>query len=179
MRLRSSILRREQRLSEPKLLSVLELIHSESSLGSGIHAIIYLYKMNIYLLAISFLMCFLSAWSLAGNVPADDARSVKAKTDSGGGGLQAFIHPDTGEILTYEQWEDLGIENEQSGGESPGGQNSLQIQGSPPALNGRLVELENGDYVIIVDAPEGAGVETRVHFDEEGKAQLRCTHKTH
>ena len=135
--------------------------------------------MKLYLLAISFLLCCLPAWSLAGNAPADDSRPAKSKADPGSAALQVFVHPDTGEILTYEQWQDLGIEDEQSGGESPGGQDFRQLQVPPPALNGRLVELEDGDYVIIVDAPEGAGVRTRVHFDEKGKAHLNCTHRTH
>lgn len=133
--------------------------------------------MGMYLLAVSFMTCFISVSSIAGDASADDARSAKERIDSGGAALQVFIHPDTGEILTYEQWQDLGIEDEQSGGESLGGRNSRQTRDSSPALNGRLVELENGDYVVIVNAPEGAGAETRVHFGETGKAHMKCAHR--
>ena len=135
--------------------------------------------MRTYILPVSLLLCFLPVWSLAGSLPPDDSLSAKTKADPADAALKAFIHPDTGEILTYEQWQELGIEDKQSDDASSGGRNRLQPQNPPPALKGRLVELEDGDYVIVVDAPEGMGVETKVHFDEEGRPHFRCTHKTH
>ena len=43
-------------------------------------------------------------------------------------------------------------------------------------LQGRQIDLGNGDYVIVVDTPDSEMVETKAWFDEEGKAHIKCNH---
>lgn len=87
---------------------------------------------------------------------------------------KAFIHPDTGEILTHEQWRQLDLENDEAGPEPRSSSNALKLENAPMVLQGRQVDLGNGDYVIVVDTPESEVVETKVWFDKEGKAHIRC-----
>ena len=94
----------------------------------------------------------------------------------GGAEAKVFIHPETGEILSREQWEELGIENEGADAEFSSSAEAPRPQNPPAVFQGRQIDLGNGDYVIVVDAPEDEMVETKVWFDEEGKAHIRCNH---
>ena len=89
---------------------------------------------------------------------------------------KVFIHPETGEILSREQWEQLGIENDEAEAAAHSSPESSETEHAPTILKGRQIDLGNGDYVIVVDAPEEEMVETKVWFDEEGKAHIRCSH---
>ena len=86
---------------------------------------------------------------------------------------KVFIHPETREILTREQWQSLGVENGEADATS---RPSDASQDAPTVLQGRQIDLGNGDYVIIVDTPDSERIETKVRFDEKGKAHIRCNH---
>lgn len=43
-------------------------------------------------------------------------------------------------------------------------------------LKGKKIDLENGDYVIVVDVPDSKLTETKVRFDKDGEAHFRCNH---
>ena len=133
----------------------------------------------MYLFVLYFLLCLLPVCSVGEKALADSSHSAEARYGRAGAELETFFHPDTGEILTHEQWQNLGIQDEQSGGAVLGETGSPQPQDSPPVLNGRLVELEDGDYIIVVDVPEDERRKTEVHFDEQGKPHMKCIHKTH
>ncbi len=90
--------------------------------------------------------------------------------------MKAFAHPETGEILTREQWEALGIENEETEAIPLSSPEPLETENTQTILKGKRIDLENGDYVIVVDTPDSEMVETRAWFDEEGKAHIRCNH---
>ena len=110
------------------------------------------------------------------DVPGERSRqkaAVPQPADAPGAKSKAFIHPDTGEILTHEQWQSLGIENGEADATS---RPSDVSQDAPTVLQGRQIDLGNGDYVIVVDAPESEMVETKAWFDEKGKAHIRCNH---
>ena len=96
-----------------------------------------------------------------------DAPSAKSK---------AFIHPDTGEILTREQWQALGLENDEAETVPRSSSDALEPENAQTVLQGRQIDLGNGDYVIVVDTPESEMVETKVWFDEKGKVHIRCNH---
>lgn len=109
-------------------------------------------------------------------VPGEPSRqeaAVSQPADAPGAKSKAFIHPDTGEILTYEQWQALGLENGETDATSRPSDVSQDV---PTVLQGRQIDLENGDYVIVVDTPESEMVETKAWFDEKGKAHFRCNH---
>lgn len=89
---------------------------------------------------------------------------------------KVFIHPETGEVLSREQWEQLGIENDEDGAAARSSPESPETGRAPTILKGRQIDLGNGDYVIVVDTPEEEMVETKVWFDEKGKAHFRCSH---
>ncbi|MCY3624711.1 MAG: hypothetical protein OXH82_05065 [Candidatus Dadabacteria bacterium] len=125
----------------------------------------------------------ISVWpisSFAGDPPTPGNHSSKTAVisqpaEASGANVKVFIHPDTGEILAREQWEALGIENDEtetiphsSSSESP------ETEDTQTILKGKKIDLENGDYVIVVDALDM--VETKAWFDEEGKAHIRCNH---
>jgi hypothetical protein len=112
-------------------------------------------------------------------IPGDPSRqkaAVSRPVDAPSTKSKAFIHPDTGEILTHEQWQALGIENEESETVPRSSSDALEPEGAQTVLEGRQIDLGNGDYVIVVDAPESEMVETKVWFDEKGKAHIRCNH---
>lgn len=90
--------------------------------------------------------------------------------------MKVFIHPETGEILTREQWESLGIENDETEAIPHSSPEPLETDDAQRILKGKRIDLENGDYVIVVDAPDWEMVETKVWFDEKGKAHIRCDH---
>ena len=90
--------------------------------------------------------------------------------------MKAFIHPETGEILTREQWEALGIGNDEAEATPRSSSKTLETEDVPTVLQGRRVDLGNGDYVIVVDTPDSEMVETKAWFDKDGKAHFRCNH---
>lgn len=102
-----------------------------------------------------------------GDVYAHSEGSAEAKV---------FIHPETAEILSREQWERLGIENDEAEAAAHSSPESSETERAPTILKVRQIDLGNGDYVIVVDAPEEEMVEIKVWFDEEGKAHFRCSH---
>ena len=89
---------------------------------------------------------------------------------------KAFIHPETGEILTHEQWHSLGLENDEAESAFSFSSDAPEPESDHTMLQGRQVDLGNGDYVIVVDVPESEMVETKVWFDEKGKSHIICNH---
>ena len=115
----------------------------------------------------------------ASEFPGDDSRqtaAVSQPADAPGAKAKAFIHPETGEILTYEQWQALGIENDEAEAAPRSSSDAPQLENDRTVLQGRQIDLGNGDYVIVVDAPDSEMVETKAWFDEEGKAHIKCNH---
>lgn len=102
--------------------------------------------------------------------------AVSQPAEAVGANVKVFIHPETGKILTREQWESLGIENDETEGIPHSSPEPLETDDTQTILKGKRIDLENGDYVIVVDAPDWEMVETKVWFDEEGKAHIRCDH---
>ena len=102
--------------------------------------------------------------------------AVSRPAEAPGAKAKAFIHPETGEILTYEQWQALGIENNEAEAASRSSSDTPELENTPTVLQGRQIDLGNGDYVIVVDAPESEMVETKAWFDEKGEAHIRCNH---
>ena len=112
-------------------------------------------------------------------VPGEHSRqkaAVLRPTDAPGTKSKVFIHPDTGEILTREQWQALGLENDEAEAVTRSSSDAPEPESTQAVLQGRQIDLGNGDYVIVVDAPESEMVETKVWFDEKGKAHIRCNH---
>ena len=150
----------------------------------------FTFKSNLLIIAIdmkkllliaALSVCVWPAGSLAGDPPAPGDHSGKKAAlaqpaEAPGAGVKAFIHPDTGEILTREQWEALGIENDEAEATHRYFSEPPETELAPPVLKGRRIDLENGDYVIVVDAPDSDAVETKAWFDKEGKAHFRCDH---
>ena len=100
--------------------------------------------------------------------------TVPQPTEAPRANVKVFIHPETGEILAREQWEALGIENDETETVSHLSSESPETEDTQTILKGKKIDLENGDYVIVVDAPDM--VETKAWFDEDGKAHIRCNH---
>ncbi|MDE0291127.1 MAG: hypothetical protein OXK19_01235 [Candidatus Dadabacteria bacterium] len=100
--------------------------------------------------------------------------AVSQPAEASGADVKVFIHPDTGEILAREQWETLGIENDETETVPHLSSESPETEDTQTILKGKKIDLENGDYVIVVDAPDM--VETKAWFDEDGKAHIRCNH---
>ena len=133
--------------------------------------------MKQLLLVAALSACVWPTGSFAGKPPASGDHSSKTAAvskpaEASGADVRAFIHPETGEILTREQWEALGIENDET--EAIPHSSSEPPENTRTTLKGKKIDLGNGDYVIVVDAPDM--VETRVRFDEEGKAHITCNH---
>ena len=115
----------------------------------------------------------------ASEFPGNDSRqtaAVSQPADAPRAKVKAFIHPETGEILTYEQWQALGIENDKAEAASRSSSDAPQLENPPTVLQGRQIDLENGDYVIVVDTPDSEVIETKAWFDKEGKAHIKCNH---
>ncbi len=127
------------------------------------------------LLLLIVALSFSSPGALAGGLP-DDSRETAAPTFREGAGGKIFIHPETGEILTYRQWLDLGIEEQKPDPQALPEDRTGQKENFPEVLQGKRVELENGDYVIVVDMPSSHGVHTRVRMDKDGVPQIECNH---
>ncbi len=132
--------------------------------------------MKRLLLIAALSLCFWSADAFAGGPPSPAEHPGETAADAPGTGAKAFIHPETGEILTYEQWQALGTGDGQGAAAARQAQDAPEPQSGGTVLEGRKVDLGNGDYAIIVDAPDSERTETRVRFDENGKAHLSCGH---
>ena len=137
--------------------------------------------MKQFLLIAALSTCVWPTGAFAADPPApgdhsDKTAAVSQPTKAPSAKVKAFIHPETGEILTREQWEALGIENEESEAALRSSQEPSETGDAQTILKGKRIDLENGDYVIVVDAPDSEMVETRAWFDEDGKAHIRCSH---
>ena len=102
--------------------------------------------------------------------------AVSQPPEASGANVKVFIHPETGKILPREQWESLGIENDETEAGPHSSSEPLETEHAPTILKGKRIDLENGDYVIVVDAPDSEMAETKAWFDKEGKAHIRCNH---
>lgn len=135
--------------------------------------------MKQLLLVAALSICVWPTGSFAKDPPAPGNHSgktaaVSQPAEASGTNVKVFIHPDTGEILTREQRESLGIKNDETETIPHSFSEPLETEDVPTILKGKMIDLENGDYVIVVDAPDM--VETKAWFDEEGKAHIRCNH---
>ena len=135
--------------------------------------------MKQLLLVATLSACVWSTGAFADGPPAPGNHLRKTAADSqpaeaAGADVKVFIHPETGKILTREQWESLDIENDETEAAPHSSSESSEIEDTQTILKGKRIDLENGDYVIVVDAPDM--VETKAWFDEEGKAHIRCNH---
>ena len=137
--------------------------------------------MKQLLLIAALSACVLPTGAFADGPPAPGkhpgkTEAVSQPTEATGAHVKVFIHPETGEILSREQWESLGIESDEGGEAARSSPESPETGRAPKILKARQIDLGNGDYVIVVDTPEEEMVETRVWFDEEGKAHFSCDH---
>ena len=137
--------------------------------------------MKQFLLITALSICIWPTGALAGDPPAPGDHSSKTAAvsqpaEAPGAKAKAFIHPETGEILTREQWQSLGLENDEAEAVSHSSSDDSEPMNTPTILKGRQIDLGNGDYVIVVDVPESEMVETKAWFDEKGKAHIRCDH---
>lgn len=137
--------------------------------------------MRTVLLIAAVSICFWPTDAFSGGPPSPGDHSGKAAAvsqpaEAPGTRAKVFIHPETGEILTRDQWEALGPENDGTGALPVSSPEPPETENSPTVLKGKRVDLENGDYVIVVDTPEQEASETKVWFDKEGKAHFRGSH---
>lgn len=135
--------------------------------------------MKQLLLIAALSSCVLPTGAFADDLPAPGNHSgktaaVSQPAEASGANVKVFTHPETGEILTREQWESLGIENDETEAVPHSSSEPLETEDTSTILKGKRIDLENGDYVIVVDAPDM--VETKAWFDQEGKAHIRCNH---
>ena len=137
--------------------------------------------MKLLLLIAALSVCVWPTDAFAGDLPAPDDHSgrvgaVSQSAEAPGAKAKVFIHPETGEILTYEQWQALGTQDSQGATATRPSQDDKGNESGGTVLEGRKVDLGNGDYVIVVDTPDSEGIETKVRFDENGKAHISCEH---
>ena len=137
--------------------------------------------MKQLLLITALSICIWPTGAPAGDPPAPGDHSgktaaVSQPAEAPGAKAKAFIHPETGEILTHEQWQALGLENDETETVPRSSSEAPEPESTQTVLQGRHIDLGNGDYVIVVDTPESEMVETKVWFDEKGKAHIRCDH---
>ena len=137
--------------------------------------------MKQFLLIAALSACVWPTGSFASDPPAPGNHSSKTAAvsqpaEASGANVKVFIHPETGKILTSEQWEALGIENKGTEVIPHSSSEPLETEHAPTILKGKRIDLENGDYVIVVDAPDSEMVKTKAWFDEEGKAHIMCNH---
>lgn len=131
----------------------------------------------------ALLVCVLSADASAGGLSAEVPGSLSSEADAAAGQedaasaeVKAFFHPETGEILTYEEWQALDVTSDKADAASETGANASESENTRTVLEGRKVDLGNGNYVIVVDAPASERIKTKAWFDEEGKAHITCDH---
>ena len=141
--------------------------------------------MKTVLLIVAFSICVWPTGAFADNqtseLPGEPSRQTAATSQPSEAPApraeaKAFIHPETGEILTREQWQALGLENDEAEAVPRFSSNTPEPENTQTVLHGRQIDLGNGDYVIVVDAPESDMVETKAWFDEKGRAHIRCNH---
>ena len=137
--------------------------------------------MKQLLLIAALSICIWPTGALAGDPPAPRDHSSKTAavsqpTEAPSAKAKAFIHPETGEILTREQWQALGLESDEAETVPHSSSDAPEPESTQTVLQGRQIDLGNGDYVIVVDAPESEMVETKGWFDEKGKAHIECNH---
>ena len=137
--------------------------------------------MRTVLLIVAVSICFWPTDAFSGGPPSPvdhpgKTAAAPTRADAPGAGAKAFIHPETGEILTYEQWQALGAQDSQGAAATRSSQDDPGTESGSTVLEGRKVDLGNGDYVIVVDTPDSEGTETKVRFDENGKAHISCEH---
>lgn len=154
----------------------------KDSVASAAGSFIIIIQMKTGLLITALLICVPSAGAFALDLSveasADPPRrtvAVSERTVAPLAEIKAFFHPETGEILTYEQWLALGMESNEAAAASRSFSVS-EPEKDRAVLQGRKVDLGNGDYVIVVDAPDSRRAETRAWFDDEGKAHITCGH---
>ena len=143
------------------------------------NSLIIVIDMKQLLLIAALSTCIWPTETFADDLPAprnhsDKTAAVSQPAEASGVNVKVFIHPDTGEILAREQWEALGIENDETETIPHSSSESPETEDTQTILKGKKIDLENGDYVIVVDAPDM--VETKAWFDEQGKAHIRCNH---
>ena len=137
--------------------------------------------MKQFLLIAALSACVWPTGSFASDPPAPGNHSgktaaVSQPAEASGANVKVFIHPETGKILTRKQWESLNIGNDETEAIPHSPSEPLETKHAPTVLKGKRIDLENGDYVIVVDAPDSEMVKTKAWFDEEGKAHIRCNH---
>lgn len=137
--------------------------------------------MKQLLLVAALSICVWPTGVFANNPPAPRDHSGKTAAvfqpaEASGAKVKVFIRPETGEILTREQWEALGIENEESRAGLRSSLEPPEAETAPTILKGKRIDLEDGDYAIVVDTPDSEIAETKAWFDDEGKAHIRCNH---
>lgn len=137
--------------------------------------------MKTVLLITALLICAWPAGAFAGDPPppGDHLRKTVAVSQSAeapGAKVKVFIHPETGEILTRDQWEALGIGNDEAEATPRYSSEPPEMENAPTVLKGRRIDLGNGDYIIAVDDPDSEMVKTKTWFDDEGEIHIRCTH---
>ena len=135
--------------------------------------------MKQLLLIAALSACVWPTGAFADDLPAPRNHSSKTAavlqpTEASGANVKVFIHPETGKILTSEQWESLGIENDETEAVPLSSSEPLETEDIQMILKGKKIDLENGNYVIVVDAPDI--IETKAWFNEEGKAHIKCNH---
>ncbi len=112
-------------------------------------------------------MFFSAAVSVFGQ-PADVSVDSPTKRHSQNSYLKAYVDPDTGEILTYEQWRELGLDTDR---EDAAG-SSEKKEPDTRFIKSKTVTLPDGSTVTVIDAEDAPGTETKVWFDEKGEAHL-------
>ena len=151
---------------------------SQSAFTLKSNPLILVTDMKLLLLIAALSACVWPTDAFAGDPSASGdhlgkAAAVSQPAEAPAAKAKVFIHPETGEILTPAQREALGPENDGTGVLPD---SSPETENSPTILKGKRIDLENGDYVIVVDTPDQETAETKVWFDKEGKAHFRCSH---
>ena len=112
-----------------------------------------------------------SARNLFTDASLEDSR--KPVSAPGGSHMRAFVNPDTGEVLTYEQWQSFDFEDQRE--EHPRHDSATDAEEvAERTIEERTITLPDGRQVTVVKAPDWMKVHTRVRFDDKGKAYLTC-----
>lgn len=105
-----------------------------------------------------------SARNLFTDVSLED--SGKTVSAHGKSHVKAFIHPDTGEILTYEQWQSFDFEDQQV--ECPRSDSATAAGEIPKrTIEPRTITLPDGRQVTVVKSPDWLKRKTRIRFDDD------------